>query len=63
MFGYSVLDTAYRNLYRKVAAFTSISEASKEITPGEVRVYTADGMYLTGGEFILYYRATKRGKL
>ncbi len=38
--------------YHKVAT-TSISEASKEITPGEVRVYTADGMYRTGGEYIL----------
>ena len=31
--------------YRKVET-TSISEASKEITSGEVRVYTADGRYV-----------------
>jgi hypothetical protein len=29
---------------------TSISEASKEITSGEVRVYTADGRYV--GKFV-----------
>jgi hypothetical protein len=35
--------------YHKVAT-TSISEASKEITSGEVRVYTADGRYV--GKFV-----------
>jgi hypothetical protein len=45
MFGFPILDTAFRNLYHKVAT-TSISEASKEVTSGEVRVYTADGRYV-----------------
>jgi len=45
MFGYPVFDTAFRNLYHKVAT-TSISEVSKEITSGEVKVYTADGRYV-----------------
>jgi len=45
----SPLDTAFRNLYHKVAT-TSISEASKEITSGEVRVYTTDGRYV--GNFV-----------
>jgi len=49
MFGFPVLDTAFRNLYHKVAT-TSISEASKEITPGDVKVYTADGRYV--GNFV-----------
>jgi hypothetical protein len=49
MFGFPVVDTAFRNLYHKVAT-TSISEASKEITSGEVRVYTADGRYV--GKFV-----------
>ena len=49
MFGFPVLDTAFRNLYHKVAT-TSISEASKDITSGEVRVYTADGRYV--GKFV-----------
>jgi hypothetical protein len=49
MFGSPVLDTAFRNLYHKVAT-TSISEASKEIISGEVRVYTADGRYV--GKFV-----------
>jgi hypothetical protein len=49
MFGFPILDTAFRNLYHKVAT-TSISEASKEITSGEVRVYTADGRYV--GKFV-----------
>jgi len=45
MFGFPVVDTAFRNLYHKVAT-TSISEASKDIISGEVRVYTADGRYV-----------------
>jgi hypothetical protein len=49
MFGFPVLDTAFRNLYHKVAT-TSISEVSKEITSGEVKVYTADGRYV--GKFV-----------
>ena len=49
MFGSPVLDTTYRNLYHKVAT-TSISEASKEVISGEVRVYTADGRYV--GKFV-----------
>jgi hypothetical protein len=49
MFGFPVVDTAFRNLYHKVAT-TSIGEASKEITSGEVRVYTADGRYV--GNFV-----------
>jgi len=49
MFGFPILDTAYRNLYHKVAT-TSISEASKGITSGEVKVYTADGRYV--GKFV-----------
>jgi hypothetical protein len=44
-----VFDTAYRNLYHKVAT-TSISEVSKEVTSVEVRVYTADGRYV--GNFV-----------
>ena len=49
MFGYSVLDTALRNLYHKDAT-NSISEVSKDITSGEVKVYTADGRYV--GNFV-----------
>jgi hypothetical protein len=49
MFGFPIFDTAFRNLYHKVAT-TSISEVSKEITSGEVRVYTADGRYV--GNFV-----------
>jgi hypothetical protein len=49
MFGFPVVDTTFRNLYHKVAT-TSISEASKEITSGEVKVYTADGRYV--GKFV-----------
>jgi hypothetical protein len=49
MFGSPVVDTTFRNLYRKVAT-TSISEASKGITSGEVKVYTADGRYV--GNFV-----------
>jgi len=49
MFGFPALDTAFRNLYHKVAT-TSISEVSKEITSGEVKVYTADGRYV--GKFV-----------
>ena len=49
MFGFPVLDTAFRNIYHKVAT-TSISEASKEIKPGDVKVYTADGRYV--GKFV-----------
>jgi hypothetical protein len=49
MFGSPIWDTAYRNLYHKVTT-TSISEASKEITSREVRVYTADGRYI--GKFV-----------
>lgn len=49
MFGSPILDTALRNIYHKVAT-TSISEASKEVISGEVRVYTADGRYV--GKFV-----------
>jgi hypothetical protein len=45
----SPLDTAFRNIYHKVAT-TSISEVSKDITSGEVKVYTADGRYV--GNFV-----------
>jgi hypothetical protein len=48
-FGFPIWDTTYRNIYHKVAT-TSISEASKEITSGEVKVYTADGRYV--GKFV-----------
>jgi hypothetical protein len=49
MLGSPVVDTALRDIYHKVVT-TSISEASKEITSGEVRVYTADGRYV--GKFV-----------
>ena len=50
MFGSPILDTAFRNIYHKVVATTSISEVSKEVISGEVRVYTADGRYV--GKFV-----------
>jgi len=46
MFGFPILDTAFRNLYHKVVTTSIISEVSKGITSGEVRVYTADGRYV-----------------